>query len=33
MSTSVLPKRIIRTILTKEGIDQNYVSLIKRPLE
>ena len=23
------PKRIIRTILTKEGLDQNYILLIK----
>ena len=32
-STSVSPYPIIRMILKKESLDQNYILLIKRPLE
>ena len=32
-STLVSPNRIIGTILTKERLNQNYILLIKRPLE
>ena len=29
-SSKVSPERIIRTILNKEGLDQNFILLIKR---
>ena len=32
-STLVSPNQLIRMFLTKEGLNQNYILLIKRPLE
>ena len=32
-STNVSPKRIIKTFLKKEGMNQNHILLIKRRLE
>ena len=32
-SIKVSPKRIIKTIQTKEGLDQNYILLIKRRIK